>query len=337
MNNIVIGQYIPGKSWIYKLDPRIKILSLVILMVATFLLNSFILMSIMFLLMLIMFLSTRVPFLKMVRGLKPLIFLLTFTFLIQIIGAKPEDGSIVLLDQKMYLSLASITGLVILTVLYFWLKKYIRLRTLFFFLYVFLIFFIQALLPYVNLYSYDLVIYNHALTKTGFLVLRIVIIVILSSLLTFTTMPTDITNGIESLLKPLKVIKFPVGELAMMLSLTLRFVPTLLEEANKIIKAQASRGVEFSESKFKEKITQIVSLLIPLFVISFKRAEDMANAMDARGYIVGGERTKIDVMKMKFSDYFSFVVVVGILTLSILVRIGVLEVALQNDFFLRWF
>lgn len=328
MNNIVIGQYIPGKSWIYKLDPRIKILSLVILMVATFLLDSFILMVIMFGLMLVMFLSTRVPFLKMVRGLKPLIFLLTFTFLIQIIGAKPDPDSIILLNQKMYLSLSSITTMIVITVLYFWLRKYISLKVLFFFLYVFLIFFAQALLPYVSFYNYDLVIFNHALTKTGFLVLRIVIIVILSSLLTFTTMPTDITNGIESLLRPLKVIKFPVGELAMMLSLTLRFVPTLLEEANKIIKAQASRGVEFSESKFKEKITQIVSLLIPLFVISFKRAEDMANAMDARGYVVGGERTKIDVMKMRFFDYLSFTIVVGILTLSILVKVGVIGNAL---------
>ena len=186
----------------------------------------------------------------------------------------------------MFLSLTSIGAIILLTVLYFWLKKYLPFKLLFFFLYVFLIFFVQALLPYVNFHSYNLVIYDQALLKTGFLVLRIIIIIILSSLLTFTTMPTDITNGIESLLKPLNVIKFPVGELAMMLSLTLRFVPTLLEESNKIIKAQASRGVELSESKFREKITQIVSLLIPLFVISFKRAEDMADAMDVRAMLL---------------------------------------------------
>ena len=139
-------------------------------------------------------------------------------------------------------------------------------------------------------------------------------------------MPTDITNGIESLLRPLKVVRFPVSELAMMLSLTLRFIPTLLDETNKIIKAQASRGVELSESKFKEKITQIVSLLIPLFVVSFKRAEDMANAMDVRGYIVGANRTKIDVMKMGFADYFTIFIVLGILTITILLRAGVLNV-----------
>ena len=163
---------------------------------------------------------------------------------------------------------------------------------------------------------------------TGFLILRIIIIIILSSLLTFTTIPTDITNGIESLLKPLKIIRFPVGELAMMLSLTLRFIPTLLDEANKIMKAQASRGVEFSESKFREKIVQIVSLLIPLFVVSFKRAEDLANAMDVRGYIVGGKRTKIDVMKMRISDYIAIGVVTSVLTLAILLRVGVIALAL---------
>ena len=87
-------------------------------------------------------------------------------------------------------------------------------------------------------------------------------------------------------------------------------------------------GVELSESKFKEKITQVVSLLIPLFVVSFKRAEDMANAMDVRGYVVGANRTKIDVMRMRFSDYFSLVVVLGILTVTILLRVGVINVPL---------
>lgn len=327
MNNIVIGQYIPGNSWIYRVDPRIKIVSLLMLMVATFLLNSFSLMLIMFGLMLVMFLSTRVPLMKMLRGLKPLMFLLTFTFIIQIIGGINSTTAVVLLESEMYLSLSSIAIMLLITVLYFWIKKYIPFRVILFFIYVFMIFFVQALLPYGPSFSYNLVIYDEALLRTGFLVLRIIIIIILSSLLTFTTMPTDITNGIESLLRPLKIIRFPVSELAMMLSLTLRFIPTLLDEANKIIKAQASRGVELSESKFKEKITQVISLLIPLFVVSFKRAEDMANAMDVRGYVVGANRTKIDIMKMDFADYFSLFVVLGVLTVSILLRMGVLNVS----------
>jgi energy-coupling factor transport system permease protein len=328
MNNIVIGQYIPGNSWIYKIDPRVKMVALIVLMVATFLLNSFYLMLIMFGLMLIMFLTTRVPFLKMLRGLKPLMFLLTFTFVIQILGGTISESAKPLFTTDMFLSASSITIIVLITIIYFALKKYIPFRVIWFFIFVFLIFFVQAVLPYGPAYKYTLTIYDEALLRTGFLVLRIIIIVILSSLLTFTTMPTDITNGIESLLKPLKIIRFPVSELAMMLSLTLRFIPTLLDEANKIIKAQASRGVELSESKFKEKITQVVSLLIPLFVVSFKRAEDMANAMDVRGYVVGANRTKIDVMRMRFSDYFSLVVVLGILTVTILLRVGVINVPL---------
>lgn len=328
MNNIVIGQYIPGNSWIYKIDPRVKMVALIVLMVATFLLNSFYLMLIMFGLMLIMFLTTRVPFLKMLRGLKPLMFLLTFTFVIQILGGTTSESAKPLFTTDMFLSASSITIIVLITIIYFALKKYIPFRVIWFFIFVFLIFFVQAVLPYGPTYKYTLTIYDEALLRTGFLVLRIIIIVILSSLLTFTTMPTDITNGIESLLKPLKIIRFPVSELAMMLSLTLRFIPTLLDEANKIIKAQASRGVELSESKFKEKITQAVSLLIPLFVVSFKRAEDMANAMDVRGYVVGANRTKIDVMRMRFSDYFSLVVVLGILTVTILLRVGVINVPL---------
>lgn len=327
MNNIVIGQYIPGNSWIYKLDPRIKIVSLVILMVATFLLKSALLMAIMFILMTVMFLTTGIPFMKVIRGLRPLLFLLTFTFFIQVLGTSPTNSKL-LFQSSMTIGYASISLIVLLVALYMFLKKYIKLKVIFFFFTVIMIFVVQGLVPYGSIWNYNLNIYLEALINTGFLILRIIIIITLSSLLTFSTMPTDITNGIESLLKPLKVIRFPVGELAMMLSLTLRFIPTLLEETNKIMKAQASRGVEFSESKFKDKISQVISLLIPIFVVSFKRAEDLANAMETRGYIVGAERTKIDLMKMRISDYVAIFLVLSLLTLAILTRVGVIPSAL---------
>lgn len=327
MNNIVIGQYIPGNSWIYKIDPRIKIVSLIILMAATFLLKDALLMAIMFVLMLVMFLTTKIPFIKVIRGLRPLLFLLTFTFFIQVLGGSSTNSKL-LFSWPMTIGYASITLIVILVVLYIWLKKYIKLKVLFFFFTVIMVFVVQAFVPFGNIWQYDLNIYGEALLNTGFLILRIIIIIMLSSLLTFSTMPTDITNGIESLLKPLKIIRFPVGELAMMLSLTLRFIPTLLEETSKIMKAQASRGVEFSESKFKDKISQVIALLIPIFVVSFKRAEDLANAMETRGYIVGGKRTKIDLMKMRISDYVAIFLVLAILTLSILTRVGVIPGAL---------
>ncbi len=328
MNNIVIGQYIPGDTWIYRIDPRVKLLSLVLLMVTTFLLKSILLMTIMFAFIFILLLTTGIPVLKVIRGLRPLLFLLTFTFFIQILGTTPTMDAKLFFESKMTLGYASIFTMILIFVLYTWLKKYVRMKVIFFFFFVLLIFAVQALLPFGSIWEYQLEIYDEALMTTGYLILRIITIIMLSSLLTFTTMPTDITNGIESLLKPLKVIKFPVGELAMMLSLTLRFIPTLLDEANKIMKAQASRGVEFSESKFKDKIIQIVSLLIPIFVVSFKRAEDLANAMETRGYIVGEKRTKIDIMKMRFTDYMAITLVLAMLTTAILLRVQVIPFAL---------
>ena len=139
----------------------------------------------------------------------------------------------------------------------------------------------------------------------------------LTSLLTFTTMTTDINDGLEGILFPLKWIKVPVDVLTMMVSLTLRYIPTLLIETDKIMKAQASRGVDFKEASLKDKITQVISLLIPVFVISFKRAEDLANAMEVRGYVIGQKRTKIDVLKIKTSDYLAFFGVISIVSFTV--------------------
>lgn len=327
MNNIVIGQYIPGKSWIYKVDPRVKISALIILLAATFILpmSMFPLMSILFALIIMIFLSTRVPFMKMIRGMRPLLFLLTFTFFLQIYSIK--TGAL-LFEREMFLGYDSIAAMIVVLVLYTWLKRYIKFKMIFFLLMVFVGFSMQAFLKYATFHQYTFQIYQGGLENTGFLIFRVMIVVMLSSLLTFTTMPTDITNGLESLLRPLKVIRFPVSEIAMMLSLTLRFIPTLLEETDKIMKAQASRGVEFSESSFRKKVTQIISLLIPIFVVSFKRAEDLANAMEARGYVVGAKRTRIDVLKMRFMDFFVLFICLGLLTTTILIRTGVFQIAL---------
>ena len=121
-------------------------------------------------------------------------------------------------------------------------------------------------------------------------------------------MSTDINNGLEWLLSPLKVFGFPVSVISMTFALTLRFIPTLLEESKKIMNAQASRGVDFQEGSLGEKITQIVSLLVPMFVISFRRAEDLSNAMEARGYVIGAPRTKLDELKFKGLDFACFII-----------------------------
>lgn len=321
MNNITIGQYVHGDSWIYKMDPRVKIISLMLSMVITFIIPSFTLMAVLLGLTVLMVLTTGIPFMKMIRGMKALLFLLTFTFIIQIFNIKTGD---LLLNVDMTLGYVSIAVMVLIVVLYNIYKKRFKYRATLFLGMVFSLFLVQYLLPYGKLYTYDFMIYSDGLFRTGFLLFRIMVVIILSSLLTFTTMTTDLNNGLEAVMKPLEWVKFPVAELSMMLSLTLRFIPTLLEETQKIMKAQASRGVEFSESTLKKKIAQMISLLIPIFIISFKRAEDLANAMESRGYVIGDKRTKIDVMSIKYLDVLTIITLVGLLTVVILMNMGII-------------
>jgi energy-coupling factor transport system permease protein len=143
----------------------------------------------------------------------------------------------------------------------------------------------------------------------------------ITSLLTFTTRYQEINQGFTSLLSPLRIFKVPVGTFSMMLSLSLRFIPTLVQETNKIIKAQASRGVDFAEASFRQKINQIISLLVPLFIVSFRKADDLANAMEARGYIMDAKRTSVDVLKFKLSDYIYAFLSVAVLAGVIVARI----------------
>lgn len=135
-----------------------------------------------------------------------------------------------------------------------------------------------------------------------FMILRLIYLVIGSSLLTYTTTPNKLTDGIESLLKPLNRMKVPVHDLAMMMSLALRFIPILLEEANRIIKAQSARGADFEEGKIIERLRAMVSILVPLLVSSTRRAYDLALAMEARCYRGGEGRTKMKPLKYRRSD-----------------------------------
>lgn len=160
-------------------------------------------------------------------------------------------------------------------------------------------------------------IYSDAFLNTFKVFLRLSLMIFLSSVLTLTTKPLDLTIGIEQLLKPLKKINFPVHEVAMMISIALRFIPTLVEETNKIMIAQSSRGVDFQAKKLSDKIKAVVSLLVPLFVSSFKRADDLANAMEARGYNPSATRTRFNQHDWYLKDSIALVI-------SILFMVGVL-------------
>lgn len=171
------------------------------------------------------------------------------------------------------------------------------------------------------LYSLGFIkIYSGGLIQGIYISLRFFFLILVTSLLTLTTTPIEITDGIESLLKPLKKVRFPVSELALMLSIALRFIPTLMDETDKIMKAQQARGVDFSEGSLKDRAKAVVPLLIPLFINAFKRAEELATAMEARGYRGGDHRTKYRLLKWDTRDTLSLLLLFVLAGLLIVFR-----------------
>ncbi len=153
----------------------------------------------------------------------------------------------------------------------------------------------------------------------GFLAIRLVFLIIGSSVMTLTTTPNNLTDGMEKLLNPLKVIKLPVHEIAMMMSIALRFIPILLEETDKIMKAQIARGADFESGNILKKAKAMVPLLVPLFISAFRRANDLAMAMEARCYRGGDGRTKMKPLIYKKRDYIAYAILLAYLVGSVLI------------------
>ena len=321
--NITIGQYVKGNSFLHKLDPRFKIISTLILMVSIFLIpsslnNIYYLLGFLGLFLAIL-LICRINLLAVINGIKPIMFIGLFTFGLQILYN--QEGTLIfpLTFNISWLTILISGGLVSLWVLT---KKIIPLKTTYTLLILSLI--LCAVIYIVDPIAFwtpTIDVYDAGLIKGTFFLLRIILVVMLSTLLTISTSTIEINLGLEWVLGPLQYIKVPVAEIAMMFSLTLRFIPTLLIETNKITKAQASRGIDFNEGNFVEKVKQVVTLLIPMFFISITRAEDLANAMEARGYVIGEPRTNVDELKFRIRDYISFVVVLLILTVTIILQV----------------
>jgi len=154
---------------------------------------------------------------------------------------------------------------------------------------------------------------DHGLLNAGFITARIVLIVLGASLLTFTTSPVELADGIESLLTPLKWIKFPVHEFALIMSIALRFIPTLLDETDRIIKAQKARGANFDTGNVFKRAKALIPVLIPLLISSFKRANELADAMDARCYSGSKNRTKFKKMRLTWRDLLGTILVAGLI------------------------
>lgn len=165
-------------------------------------------------------------------------------------------------------------------------------------------------------------VHYDALYNTGYTFIRLVLMLSFSLILTATTKPMDLTYALEWYFHPLTFIKVPVHILAMVISLALRFIPTLMEDTDRFMKAQASRGVDFENGKLKEKVKAVISLIIPLCTSSIQRSTDLADAMEVRGYDPNGKRTRYRIMKFKLRDLFSFLFIIclfgGMLTLTIL-------------------
>lgn len=303
-SKIVFGQYYNSNSWVHRLDPRVKILSLILLMVVIFLIDNIFFLLGFFGLTILVILSTRIPFTKFLKSLKMITFLLLFMFIFQVLFRRTGE---LLFTLDFTLTIWNLITIVILLVLYFLLGKVFKK---FRFVQLLLILILAFVLQYywVNgkeIVNYQISVYEDSLLTASFVFVRIVNILFLSSLLTLTTKPMELNQGLESLLKPLRALKVNPSIFTMMIAIALRFIPTLINEANKILKAQASRGVDFKEAKLKEKITQVVSLIVPMFVIAYRRAIDLSDAMEARGYDPDATRTSMEVLKFKMADIIS--------------------------------
>lgn len=160
---------------------------------------------------------------------------------------------------------------------------------------------------------------DKGLLSAAFITLRITLVVLGASILTFTTSPVEIADGIEVLLTPLKIIKFPAHEFALIMSIALRFIPTLLEETDRIIKAQQARGTNFEGGLFK-RAKALIPVLIPLLISAFRRADELADAMDARCYSGSKKRTKFKKMTIRFGDILSFIVIGGLVAGAVLLN-----------------
>lgn len=321
-DKMVFGQYYSGNSVIHRIDARTKIITLIVMMVAAFLIpyNNFIPLAVCAGFILLIIILSRVPFLKYLKSLKQIAFLMVFSFAFQLFANTSGE---VLLALPLQFTVMNLVIVVAMFVIFILLRKFLKFKMLILLGLICLSFYLcQFPIVGSTLWRWNVQFHKGGLISGSFIIARVFIIIMLSTTLTLTTKPMDLANGLEWLLKPFEWIGIKTSILAMMISIALRFIPTLFNETDKILKAQASRGADFKEGKLHEQIKQVISLLVPMFVISFKRAVDLADAMEARGYIPGSKRTKLLKLKFRFKDLGAFILVAGLLAFVIVWRIN---------------
>ncbi len=259
IKNITLGQFFPGNSIIHRLDARIKLVLTVAVIVLVFLVHTVIGYAVVFGFFTLTVLLSSLSIKYVLRGLKPLWFILVFTF---VLNTFFYSGG---------------------TELFSW---------------------------------WILRVTQEGLTSAVRLAVRLIYLITATTLLTLTTSPIALTDGLESLLKPLKAIRFPVHELAMMMTIAMRFIPTLIEETDKIMKAQTARGAEFDSGNVLKRAAGMVPLLVPLFVSAFRRADELAFAMESRCYNGGKGRTRMKIMRLHYRDFVAAAFVSGLIVFA---------------------
>ncbi len=260
LKDITLGQYFPGNSPVHRLDPRTKLIMLVVYIVALFLAVSWLSYLAVFVFLAASVAISRIPVKSILRGMKPLIFILVFTGVLNV-------------------------------------------------------FFTTGETPLVDWWI--ITIYPEGLIRAFFMVIRILMLISGTFLMTYTTSPIALTDGLESLLSPLKLLRIPVHELSMMMCIALRFIPTLIEETDKIMSAQKARGADFESGNLIQRVRALVPILVPLFISAFRRADELATAMECRCYQGGDGRTKMKLLRYNRNDFVTMLLgafLVGIVT-----------------------
>ena len=248
LKDITLGQYFPGKSVVHRLDPRTKLVLLVVYIVALFVASGWVSYGVCFAFLAVSIAISQIPLQAIVRGMKPLMFILVFTGVLNIFFTPGRE---------------------------IWSWGFLHITW-------------------------------EGLEQAAKMVSRILMLISATFLLTYTTSPIALTDGLESLLGPLKLIRVPVHELSMMMCIALRFIPTLIEETDKIMSAQKARGADFETGNLIQKVKALVPILVPLFISAFRRADELATAMECRCYQGGDGRTKMKLLRYKRNDYLVY-------------------------------
>lgn len=251
LKDITLGQFFPGNSPIHRMDPRTKLIMLIVYIVVLFLASSWVAYGIVLLFLVTAVAVSRIPLKALVRGMKPLVLILLFTGFLNLFLT---DGQRVLVD--VWIIRITLEGVI----------------------------------------------------RAFVMMARILMLLAGTFLLTYTTSPIALTDGLESLLSPLKKLRLPVHELSMMMCIALRFIPTLIEETDKIISAQKARGADFESGNIFQRVKALVPILVPLFISAFRRADELATAMECRCYRGGDGRTKLKLLRYKRLDLRTFLI-----------------------------